>query len=215
MLDITKDTMIRAYLTELRPEGKRTSYMNMPMVLSIWAFAAANADCCTEKEIIEGLRQEGRVSVERNATKAGALRFYDVCGAEVWLHRPCAKGKPGVPTDTPWGAPQTVEEYAPGVVKISTAGHGGFWLDDKAMEKMPSTCRGALWAGRSNWFEEDVDWSWVALSYPELFPRAHVEAARRTFEGWIRPKLDQRGIKPKLPLPIDLVQPSAFMQAGR
>ena len=209
MLNITRDTLLRVYPIQQRPEGQRTNLMGVAPRMTLGAFCAANPTLAQEQPLISTLQEQGTVTLKLPKP----VPMYETVGASLWPHRPDVRGARGVPTGTPWGGPTTAEEFAPGIVRFSTPSHGGFWLDDKAMEKMPGTCKsGALFAG-APWFEEDIDWSWVALTYPELFPRAHVEAARRTFEGWIMPKLEQRGIKPKLPLPIDLVQPSAFMQA--
>jgi hypothetical protein len=69
---------------------------------------------------------------------------------------------------TPWGPVQQFEELAPGIVQVSTAGHGGIWVSAERLEKMPVK-RTAFSQG--GWFEEDVDWALVAIAFPEAFER--------------------------------------------
>lgn len=73
---------------------------------------------------------------------------------------------------TPWGSPQTQKDYAPGLVCVSTARHGGFWVSEEMLAKMPADCRETkTYAGR-NWYEEDCDCSIVVLAFPEFFPES-------------------------------------------
>lgn len=70
---------------------------------------------------------------------------------------------------TPWGSPQTQKEYAPGLVLVSTAGHGGFYVSDEWLAKMPADCREAKTYTGRNWYEEDCDYATVVLAFPEFF----------------------------------------------
>jgi hypothetical protein len=80
---------------------------------------------------------------------------------------------------TPWGPAQTKEEIAPGIIKVTTASHGGILLDEARQAEFkkvfpsfcPFCCEGA--------FEEDCDWSMVALAFPQFFPNDQ-EAAKLT-----------------------------------
>lgn len=67
-------------------------------------------------------------------------------------------------TYTPWGRADFAYKYAPGVICYSTPGHGGIHL---------STKRNALvhpaWRRADGWYEEDCEFSIVALTFPHLF----------------------------------------------
>ena len=62
---------------------------------------------------------------------------------------------------TPWGKVQDVNVLAPGIVNVSTASHGGIWLSPEKRKAMPNK--------RKAWYEEDCEWSLVALAFPEYF----------------------------------------------
>lgn len=88
---------------------------------------------------------------------------------------------------TPWGAPQQQSCVAPGITRISTAGHGGYHLDAAAVAALPPGLAGFdTFAGGDGcggrWFEEDEDWCVVALAFPQLFEPYEVWCAMRTFE---------------------------------
>jgi hypothetical protein len=70
---------------------------------------------------------------------------------------------------TPWGSPQTQKEYAPGLVLVTTASHGGFFVSDEMLAKMPVDCREARTYAGKNWYEEDCDYATVVLAFPEFF----------------------------------------------
>lgn len=84
----------------------------------------------------------------------------------------------------PWGIVQTFEEIAPGIVHVTTAGHGGYWLSTERRRDMPAQYRDIPTFAGGDWFEEDCDWSLVALSFPEHFNAKAREAARSTVE-WL------------------------------
>lgn len=87
---------------------------------------------------------------------------------------------------TPWGPPQHQEAVAPGVTRVSTAGHGGYHVDASAVGTMPPalaafhTFAGGDGCG-GRWFEEDEDWCVVALAFPHLFQPYEVWCALQTF----------------------------------
>ena len=47
----------------------------------------------------------------------------------------------GTTTHTPWGPPQDIEELAEGVLRVSTAGHGGLQLSRERWTEIPATVR--------------------------------------------------------------------------
>ena len=84
--------------------------------------------------------------------------------------------------NTPWGPAQQEENIGMGIISVSTAGHGGYFVPKEIRALMP---RAALttFAG-PGWYEEDSDWALVALSFPHLFTEEHREMAIRTAEKW-------------------------------
>ena len=78
----------------------------------------------------------------------------------------------GAPAYTPWGAVQTVDEIADGILHYTTAGHGGYWLRPEKQAKIPAVLRNAPTFGDNGsrgWYEEDCDWCLVALALPLEF----------------------------------------------
>lgn len=79
---------------------------------------------------------------------------------------------PRVGMRTPWGAADYVKSVAPGIWIVSTPGHGGYKLDRKRNAMIyPSLRR------RGGWYEEDVDWGAVALTFPDLFSAENLKGA--------------------------------------
>ncbi|MFA7603338.1 MAG: hypothetical protein WCY29_10055 [Novosphingobium sp.] len=76
---------------------------------------------------------------------------------------------------TPWDISQTSEIFAEGVVFYSTASHGGFKLDDARSAEVPDALR-----CDNGWYEEDEDWSIVAVTFPALFTTLERRHADRT-----------------------------------
>jgi hypothetical protein len=92
---------------------------------------------------------------------------------------------------TPWGSSQSVTDIGAGILCVSTAGHGGYYVPPKLNSLVPITWRDASFnaQARFGWYEEDCDWSMVALTFPTTFPAAAAAMARQTFDHWIAPKL--------------------------
>ena len=73
---------------------------------------------------------------------------------------------------TPWGESQTVKEMAPGIVAVTTAGHGGIRLSAERTEQFKKaypTFRS--WAG-DGWLEEDCDMILIYFLWADEFPGA-------------------------------------------
>lgn len=100
---------------------------------------------------------------------------------------------PMVGQQSPWGRIDDATELAPGIVSVSTGSHGGIHLDAERNAMVPMIWQylthGTL--GVHGWYEEDCDWSMVALTYPALFSADQCHAARATFNAWLAPKLKQ------------------------
>ena len=74
-------------------------------------------------------------------------------------------------TRSPWGPVDHIEPVAPGVVFVSTPGHGGIHLDAERVAGMPRAFFGASTDRDGVWWEEDCAWALVAITYPDAFPR--------------------------------------------
>jgi hypothetical protein len=77
-------------------------------------------------------------------------------------------------TWSPWGAVQTQKEIAPGIVSVSTSSHGGIFVSPELRDRL--VIQDTAYS-RDGWFEEDCDWSFVALSFPEHFGAEYLAAA--------------------------------------
>jgi hypothetical protein len=91
------------------------------------------------------------------------------------------------PRQSPWGITQgKPHELAIGVVSVTTAGHGGIWLEPgKAalMEALFAPSGFRPFAGSWSWYEEDCDWAAVAVAFPYAFGDEHLYAAVQTIRG--------------------------------
>lgn len=83
------------------------------------------------------------------------------------------------PTYSPWGGVQHATEIGPGLWSVSTAGHGGMLLSPERNAVMPDYLR-----ADSGWYEEDCEWSLVALVFPELFDAEAQESAHVSARHW-------------------------------
>lgn len=88
------------------------------------------------------------------------------------------------PSYTPWGSPQDTTEIAEGIVRFSCAGHGGYFVTEARLAEMPEALRAGDAADGGQWFEEDEDWSFVAVAFPQYFETEHVESAKKTLRNW-------------------------------
>jgi len=77
-------------------------------------------------------------------------------------------------TATPWGVAQISWIYAEGIICHSTAGHGGFHLDEARNALVHQAYR------NEGWYEEDSQWAKVAVSFPDLFTNYERKCADRT-----------------------------------
>jgi hypothetical protein len=86
------------------------------------------------------------------------------------------------PNMSPWGAVQHRKEVAPGIWSVATASHGGIYLSDARMAKVPAHLQETHYS-RGNWFEEDCDWAIVVVTFPEAFEDDVVAQARLVMES--------------------------------
>ena len=87
---------------------------------------------------------------------------------------------------SPWGAVQHVSEYGQGIVMVSTAGHGGFYVPTPLLGRINAdrVKWSAAWSGSRNWFEEDCAACFVCDAFPELFPARRVQSCRESIDGF-------------------------------
>ena len=92
---------------------------------------------------------------------------------------------------TPWGESQTEHMLAPGILRVTTASHGGVRISAARRATMPEEYRRIPTFAGGNWYEEDCDWCIVALSFPEAFAaQVSRDAAAEMFE-WLRQNSDR------------------------
>ena len=79
---------------------------------------------------------------------------------------------------TPWGMSDSFVAIAPGITVYGTPSHGGYHITGKRVDEWKDYFPDVtLFGDRFPWFEEDCDWVWVCLRWPEHFPleaRQHV-----------------------------------------
>ena len=84
--------------------------------------------------------------------------------------------------DTPWGVAQYVTQLGEGITLISTANHGGIRVSREKNRTIMAKFPGFKpWAGEL-WYEEDCDWVFVAVTFPEYFSDVDLKIARDTLE---------------------------------
>lgn len=107
------------------------------------------------------------------------------------------------PTSCPWGVIEHAAEIAPGWWSVTTSRHGGFVLSLERLATIPLEHRSASLGshGLFGYFEEDRDWSIVAVAFPEewrafvvdrLCEPDLVDVASRVFEAWVLPDIERR-----------------------
>lgn len=79
-----------------------------------------------------------------------------------------------------WARESDRTEVAPGIDLFSTASHGGYCLSDERLKKVHPG-----WGHDSRWFEEDIKWVIVVLTFPEHFDEGKVEKAHGIAKGWL------------------------------
>jgi len=88
---------------------------------------------------------------------------------------------PKVGGRSPWGKIQVVEVILTGDIwVVSTAGHGGIKVSRSYQARIPKFIR-----REGGWYEEDIDWAIVAVTFPEAFKEKDVEGAHKTMVSWL------------------------------
>ena len=89
-----------------------------------------------------------------------------------------------VSSETPWGKAQSAEEVGPGIIRYTTASHGGYFLNATANGKVSPILKKSTFCGQGlkGWYEEDCDWAIVVYTFPQFFDEKHLEAAIATLK---------------------------------
>jgi len=80
---------------------------------------------------------------------------------------------------SPWGEIQHVTQIADDIWQVDTASHGGLKVSDQRLAAMPAHLRTTPYS-QNGWFEEDCDWAFVAVCFPDAFKPEYVVVARQT-----------------------------------
>ena len=82
---------------------------------------------------------------------------------------------------TPWGISQTKSQIAAGIVFYSTAGHGGFHLDEPRFIQLKRTLPSWVsFGGWEGWFEEDCDAAVIPIVFSHCFQEMEIYNAIRS-----------------------------------
>jgi len=90
---------------------------------------------------------------------------------------------PHVGMKTPWGKADDVKQVAEGLYFVSTPSHGGFKLTPALNAKIPAKVR-----AEGGWYEEDLAYFWVIVTFPELVEQGVVKCtldqAHQVLRDW-------------------------------
>ena len=93
-------------------------------------------------------------------------------------------GEPQVGGSSPWGKIQVQYRLASGIVSVSTASHGGIWIDADHERRVPIGLRSiARQYAPAQWYEEDCDAAIIGVTFAEELTAEpkFVAAAREYF----------------------------------
>ena len=88
--------------------------------------------------------------------------------------------------DSIWGEIQTKQQLAPGVVNVTTAGHGGIIVDKRVANNFLSkeAKKEAKFINNLYHFEEDCDWAIFAFENPTIVPQNWLQYIENALERW-------------------------------
>lgn len=84
---------------------------------------------------------------------------------------------------TPWGPSHTSHTIALGIVRYTTASHGGYNLTKSRVDAMPPVMQqllhkiGAITCNGEAWLEEDNEWALAAFAFPADFKAEDIACA--------------------------------------
>ncbi len=88
--------------------------------------------------------------------------------------------------NTPWGHADHVKDIGAGILAVTTPSHGGYFVPPELYAQMPPDLRHNPY-GKGTWFEEDCEWSLVALAFPQYFNSVAIIAAVDTLTAYSTP----------------------------
>jgi hypothetical protein len=95
----------------------------------------------------------------------------------------------------PWGDIQHSEVVAPGIIHVSTAGHGGYKISKERMLEIEKRFASFSPFAGATWLEEDEDWAFAVVTWPKLWENTDVVAAvtsiKRSYGGIHFPDLQK------------------------
>jgi hypothetical protein len=94
--------------------------------------------------------------------------------------------------NTPWGKSDYEKNYGQDGIKFyGTPSHGGFWVPahcrrDMQVPIFDESLRNPRFAKQcaDGWFEEDCDFNFVIVSFPELFTADEIKASQNAIKAW-------------------------------
>ena len=97
---------------------------------------------------------------------------------------------------TPWGKADHIQTYANGIVFASTPSHGGYKVPAALNKTIDPAYRAyaKLWSGSESWYEEDIAYQAIHLSFPDIFP--HSEEERESFRATLSKYMKEYGLTP-------------------
>lgn len=84
---------------------------------------------------------------------------------------------------TPWGPSQSAKTIGRGIIAVTTAGHGGFFVPADVRAEMAEPLR-----IKDGWYEEDCDYAKVVVAFPDLFTEEDRNYANSTMRHYF-PKI--------------------------
>jgi hypothetical protein len=73
------------------------------------------------------------------------------------------------PKSSPWGRVQSHQWICEGILAVSTAGHGGFYVAPSKLAELPNNVRYAKrFNSPGSWYEEDAEAYIVMVAFPEV-----------------------------------------------
>lgn len=90
--------------------------------------------------------------------------------------------------NTPWGKSDSVKKYKYGIKFLTTPSHGGFYVPDKVLDRIPLKLQedAELWSGSKNFYEEDMCWAYVVVSFPKLFSDTEIDHAQKVVVDYFK-----------------------------
>src|ERR1043165_7762685 len=81
---------------------------------------------------------------------------------------------------TPWGKADTEEAIASGIVRVTTASHGGIHVTADLNRLVHDA-----WRNKRGWYEEDCEWAIVAVTFPQHFQGKAVQSDKHAGETYV------------------------------